>query len=97
MKNQIYLFRFGHTKALLFEKKYITRNDYFPRPVETDPYMVVKVVLLNSKMISDEVIAISKRVMNIHLLVYYVLVLIAMLSLEITLYLMISSFLNMNC
>ena len=33
--------------------------------------MVVKVVLLNSKMISDEVIAISKRVINIHLVVYY--------------------------
>ena len=27
--------------------------------------------MLNSKMISDEVIAISKRVINIHLVVYY--------------------------
>ena len=33
--------------------------------------MLVKVVMLNSKMISDEVIAISKIEINIHLVVYY--------------------------
>ena len=39
LKNQIYLLRFGHTRALLFKKKR-TRNGHFPRPRETDPYML---------------------------------------------------------
>ena len=38
LKNQIYLLRFGHTRALLFFKKR-TRNGHFPRPRETDPYV----------------------------------------------------------
>ena len=37
LKNQIYLLRFGHTRALLLKKKR-TRNGHFPRPRETDPY-----------------------------------------------------------
>ena len=36
LKNKIYLFRFGHTNALLFQKK-ITWNGHFPPPV--DPYV----------------------------------------------------------
>ena len=38
LKNQIYLLRFGHTRALLLKKKR-TRNGHFPRPRETDPYV----------------------------------------------------------
>ena len=37
-KNQVYLIRFGHTKAQLFKKK-VTRNGHFSRPAETDPYV----------------------------------------------------------
>ena len=39
LKNQIYLIGFGHTEALLFEEKNMTRNGHFSRPAETDPYM----------------------------------------------------------
>ena len=42
LKNQIYLIRFGHTKALLFEEKNMTRNGHFSRPAETDPYVETK-------------------------------------------------------
>ena len=48
LKNQIYLLRFGHTRALLFKKKR-TRNGHFPRPRETDPYSGDKMRCYNAK------------------------------------------------
>ena len=41
LKNHIYLLRFGHSSALLLRKK-MTRKGHFPRPTETDPYVIVK-------------------------------------------------------